>query len=59
MQCDNLFCVYWKDRQCMLREIKLDIMGCCENCIYVNVDEKTLQTARNDFLKRVIKNRKS
>ncbi len=37
---------------CILREITLDIRGCCEECIYVNPDEKALDIQRKELLKK-------
>ena len=39
MRCENNFCIYWKDKSCILDEISLDIQGQCEDCIYIDLDE--------------------
>ncbi|MBR6562352.1 MAG: hypothetical protein IKK70_00240 [Clostridia bacterium] len=52
MRCDNLFCVYWTEEGCTLDEISLDISGCCECCIYVDIDESTLRKKREEQLRR-------
>lgn len=46
MRCENEFCIYWKEEQCCLNEISLDIMGCCQECIYVEIEEQVLQRVR-------------
>lgn len=52
MQCENTFCIYWEEKSCILDEVTLDVMGCCQNCIYVDIDEKILQAARKKLLDR-------
>ena len=54
MRCENLFCIYWKDSNCILDEISLDIMGCCCSCIYVDIDEEMLRQKREELLKRML-----
>lgn len=46
MLCENIFCIYWKDRNCSLSEISLDIQGNCEKCIYIDIDENILENQR-------------
>ena len=43
MKCQNFFCVYQKQGECILDEITLDIDGRCEDCIYVNINDDLLQ----------------
>lgn len=52
MQCENCFCVYWKDNRCIVDEIYLDIMGCCQTCIYVDIPEDILREKREMFLEQ-------
>ena len=58
MQCENTFCIYWENEQCILREISLDILGCCKNCIYVNIDDNILQAARKTLLSQEMNDEK-
>ena len=51
MNCKNNFCIYWKDDQCILAENSLDGQGCCEDLIYVNIDEKILKPKRQELIK--------
>lgn len=57
MRCNNVFCVYWSDEQCSLDNIYLDIRGCCENCIYVNIDDDCLETRRKLLLEKYEKSK--
>lgn len=49
MKCENEFCVYQENSECILKEISLDIMGQCMDCIYVNIDEQTISNAKQKF----------
>lgn len=46
MQCENEFCIYWAAGQCRLDAVTLDVQGKCTCCIYVDIDEATLQRYR-------------
>lgn len=35
MFCENEFCIYQENRQCILDKISLDIQGRCKECIYI------------------------
>lgn len=50
MNCENNMCVYWNENKCMLEEISIDISGSCQDCIYVDIDEKILKAERKKFL---------
>lgn len=50
MNCDNCFCIYFKQGQCILEKISLNNLGSCENCIYIDIDEETLQKEREKSL---------
>ncbi len=41
-KCGNFFCIYCKDSECTLKTISLDVCGTCENCVYVNINNKML-----------------
>lgn len=52
MHCENLFCVYWSDDNCLLSEISLDIQGNCQSCIYVDVEDNLLGEKRKNMRMR-------
>ena len=52
MQCENIFCIYFENDACILNEISLDIQGNCRDCIYIDLDDKTLKAEREKILKR-------
>lgn len=53
MNCENSFCVYQEDGICVLREIELDIQGQCKDCIYVDIEEESLQKVKQIQRKRL------
>ena len=50
MICENNFCIYWEDDNCILDEISLNTFGCCEECICVNIEEEYLKIKRKELL---------
>lgn len=52
MKCENDFCIYWQDGECVLEDISIDIGGRCDDCIYVNIPEEQLKIARKEILDR-------
>ena len=50
--CENDFCVYWESGCCILGQITMDGRGNCEDCIYIDFDEDTLQKKRVEYLWR-------
>lgn len=49
--CENEFCIYQKQGNCILKSVQLDIQGNCLECIYINVEEDTLNGLKNELLK--------
>lgn len=52
MQCENIFCIYWAEDECILENITLDIKGVCQNCIYVDMKEDDLHSQRHKALEK-------
>lgn len=52
MLCKNIFCIYWKENNCILDEISLDIQGNCEDCIYVEIENSRLEVMRKTLLQK-------
>ena len=50
--CENHFCIYWEDNQCVLKSISLDIQGICQDCIYVELEQFTMDNAREQMRKK-------
>ncbi len=53
MNCENYFCIYWSEDNCLLDEISLDVMGICKSCIYLNIDKIILEAYRKDTLDKI------
>ncbi len=53
LSCQNEFCVYQNRGNCVLENIQLDIQGNCMECIYVNINEKILNTLKEKHLKKL------
>ena len=43
MVCENELCIYNKEDRCSLREITLDAVGLCENCVIVELNEELIK----------------
>ena len=50
MKCENCFCIYQSKGECDLEEIEIDSSGMCSDCIYPQIDEKTLKDAKLKLL---------
>ncbi len=53
MVCENEFCIFQEKRHCTLNDIELDILGQCTQCIYVNIEEKSLAEMKKSHLKKL------
>lgn len=43
MRCENLFCIYEREGECLLDVIDLDMQGGCNECVYVDIDKDYLE----------------
>lgn len=55
MECDNIFCIYWKDKYCMLDEISIDAAGTCRERIDIMLGEDILEPLRRSTRERLEK----
>ena len=46
MNCENKFCIYQSEGECILEEIDIDSLGMCADCIYPDIDEEVLNQAK-------------
>lgn len=53
IDCENFFCIYWRDRQCILDSISIDCLGICEDYTMVDIDEDYLRKKRTEKLKEL------
>ena len=52
LSCQNEFCIYQKQGNCILNSVSLDIQGNCLDCVYINIEEESL----NDLKEKQLKN---
>ena len=52
MVCENLFCIYQQEGECLLHEIQLDRAGVCTSCIYPNIDQTYLKQEKLKLLQK-------
>ena len=50
MKCENIFCVYQKNDECILEEIELDILGQCRECIYIDLSNDIINEQKTKKL---------
>ena len=53
ISCENIFCIYEENGECVLRAPSLDFQGGCRECIYVDVPEEYLQSMKRAMLKKL------
>ncbi len=46
MNCENYLCLYWKNNNCILEDVSLNICGQCIDCMYINFKEEDLEKIR-------------
>ncbi len=52
MNCQNIFCIYRQDGVCTLKEVSLNIMGMCDDCILIDPNAETLKAEKQKILDR-------
>ena len=50
VSCENEFCIYQKQGNCLLESVQLDIQGNCMECIYINIDKEELERRKKEQL---------
>lgn len=53
MNCENYLCIYENDGECTLKEIELDIVGSCKECIYIDISDEYLQQKKKAMKDRL------
>ena len=53
MKCENCFCIYEKNGDCILEEISLNACGNCEDCIYPSIDSEYLEAKKQSLLEKL------
>ena len=55
MKCENIYCIFQKEKKCFFDNIHLGVMGECTDCVYVNFDEKELEKLKKEARKGYLK----
>ncbi len=53
LSCENEFCVYQKQGDCVLESVQLDIQGNCVDCVYINIEKDTLKNLKEKLLREL------
>ena len=53
MRCANRFCIYYRKGRCLAEDISINSAGVCEDCVYVEIDERDLQARRANLLEKM------
>ncbi len=53
MQCENNYCIYEEDGECILSEISVDSCGNCSECIVVNISKDLLARLKSECRKKL------
>ena len=52
MRCENNFCIYCDNNQCILENISLTANGTCSDCIHINIDDDILKSEKQKLLNK-------
>ena len=53
MICENNYCIYWNENDCILVEIYLNNLGICESCINISIPDEVLAKLREEQLAKI------
>ena len=53
MLCENDYCIYCDNGECILTEIALDYQGRCTECIMVDIESSILKKQKQKQLKKL------
>ncbi len=53
MNCENHFCIYQENNECLLKEISLDVCGNCTECIYIELEPDVLSRLKTETRERI------
>lgn len=56
MKCENELCIYESNGLCSLKEVELDIIGLCKDCIYIELNKDDLDSKKKAIIERLNKN---
>lgn len=54
MRCENKFCIYQSQNECIYNDVELDRNGTCKKCIKIKLNDEELKNlkedSKNDFI---------
>lgn len=53
LSCENKFCIYQNQGNCMLESVQLDNQGSCIDCISIHIEEEALSNLKENLLKNL------
>lgn len=53
VKCENFLCIYNDRENCMLKNVSLDIIGTCRECIYPEIPPEFLEKIKKEKLERL------
>lgn len=55
MKCDFNWCVYNKDKKCLLEEISINVFGVCDDAVSVSIPEEKMNSYKETQLSNNVK----
>lgn len=52
IECENKFCTYYENNECVLNSVSLDELGICKQAFLIEIDEELLILKRKRFIKK-------
>ena len=53
MKCEMFICIYNEKSEYLLRSIKIDVNGSCEECVLPNIPSVIIDGYKKDLLKKM------
>ncbi len=53
MKCENEFCIYQENGDCIIDDISLDAAGCCTECINISLNKNFLTEIKKQIREKL------
>jgi len=50
MECELIWCIYNKDKECVLEVVKINGTGCCAECILPSIPHEMIEKYKKELL---------
>jgi len=54
MKCEFELCLYNKDEKCTLKEVAINQLGMCDNCIVISLDNGIVEAEKERQLREIV-----